>query len=111
METMRYEDVLDGTSDFEIAWAQLMKIMIPITVLRTVPRTGDRGTQERKEQGQRVQAMLNSWEQSVSGVFRPVTAPDTVVYLDNSILEYLQPIYYASYNIAVAMGIFVPSYS
>lgn len=105
LETLRYEDILNGTSDFEIAWTQLMKIMTPITVLRMVPRTGDRGTQERKEQGQRIQDMLTSWQQSVSGVFRPVPAPDTAAYLDNSIVEHLQPLFYSSYNIAVAMGI------
>lgn len=107
-ETLRYEDVLDGTSDFEILWTQLLKIMVPITVLRTVPRTADRGTPERKEEGRRIQELLNNWEQTVSGVFKPVPAPDSFIYLDNSILDYLQPIYYPSFNIAVAMGTSCP---
>lgn len=82
-----------------------MKIMIPITVLRMVPRTGDRGTQERKSRGKRIQEMLAGWEQAVSQTFRPVPPPDTIIFLNNPITEQLEPIYYPSFNIAVAMGI------
>jgi hypothetical protein len=105
LETLTIDDLNNGNSDFEYAWIELMKIMIPVTVLRMVPRTGDRGTPERKAEGRKIQEMLRAWESSLPASFAPVENPDMMMLLDNSILQHLDPIYYSSLNIAIAMGI------
>src|SRR5579871_5662432 len=50
-ETLTIDDLSNGNSEFEYAWTGMMKIMVPVTILRMVPRNGDRGTPERKEKG------------------------------------------------------------
>lgn len=81
-----------------------MKIMVPVTILRMVPRTGDRGTPERKAEGEKIQEMLRVWESSLPASFAPIGNPDMMMLLEDSILQQLQPIYYGSLNIAIAMG-------
>lgn len=83
----------------------MMKIMVPITILRMVPRTGDKGTLERKAEGERIQETLRSWEKSLPASFAPTEAPEMMMILEDSMSHHLQPIYYISLNVAVAMGI------
>jgi Fungal specific transcription factor domain len=105
LETLKCEDYTNGTSDFEEAWIGIMKIMIPIAGLRMIPRTSDRGTLERKIQGQQILDQLGTWEISGMALFQAVEAPATIVILpDFEIREYIEPIYYVSLNHAVAMG-------
>jgi hypothetical protein len=103
-ETLTLEDYTNGNSDFEYAWTEMMKIMVPVTVLRMVPRTGDRGTAERKRDGEKIQEKLQEWERGLPGSFRPIEAPEMMMILDDGMVSQLDPIYYASLNIAVAMG-------
>jgi hypothetical protein len=103
-ETLTLEDYSNGNSDFEYAWTEMMKIMVPVTVLRMVPRTGDRGTAERKREGEKIQEKLRDWERGLPASFQPIEAPEMMMILDDGILLQLDPIYYASLNIAVAMG-------
>ena len=83
----------------------MMKIMVPITILRMVPQTGDKGTPQRKAEGEKIQERLRNWEESLPPNFSPVEAPVMMMILDNPILQILEPIYYISLNVAVAMGI------
>jgi hypothetical protein len=83
----------------------MMKIMVPITILRMVPRTGDKGTPQRKAEGEKIQEKLRIWEESLPASFAPIDPPEMMMILDHSILQHLQPIYYVSLNVAVAMGI------
>ena len=94
----------NGNSEFEYAWIEMMKIMVPVTVLRMVPRTGNRGTPERAAKGEEIQGKLCAWESSLGPSFIPIEPPDTITLLEAPILQYLQPIYYTSLNVAVAMG-------
>jgi hypothetical protein len=107
-ETLTLEDFSNGNSDFEYAWTEMMKIMVPVTVLRMVPRTGDRGTAERKREGEKIQEKLRDWERGLPASFQPIEAPEMMMILDDGILLHLDPIYYASLNIAVAMGTPLP---
>jgi hypothetical protein len=108
IETLTIDDWSNGNGDFEYAWTQMMRIMVPITILRMIPTTGDKGTAERKAEGERIQQKLRDWEISLPGSFSPIDPPEMMMILDDSILQHLQPIYYMSLNIAIAMGIFVP---
>jgi hypothetical protein len=83
----------------------MMKIMVPVTILRMIPRIGDKGTPERKAEGERIQQKLQHWEQSLPPSFAPIDPPEMMIMLDDSILQHLQPIYYNSLNVAIAMGI------
>ena len=104
-ETLTIDDLSDGTSDFEIAWTEMMKIMVPVTVLRMVPRIGDRGTAGRKREGERILGLLRSWEESLPANFMPIEPPAMMEMLNDSILQHLQALYFSSLNVAVAMGI------
>jgi hypothetical protein len=104
-ETLTIDDMYNGNSEFEYAWTEMMKIMVPVTVLRMVPRTGNRGTPERAAKGEEIQEMLRVWENSLPGSFMSIEPPDTSS-IQAQILQHLQPIYYSSLNVAVAMGIF-----
>jgi hypothetical protein len=106
-ETLTIDDMYNGNSEFEYAWTEMMKIMVPVTVLRMVPRTGNRGTPERAAKGHEIQEMLRNWENSLPGSFISIEPPETISLLDAPILQHLQPIFYASHNVAVAMGIFL----
>src|SRR5262245_56892014 len=88
LQTLRYEDFINGTSEFEFAWTELVKIMIPITALRMIPRTSDRGTQIRKAQGEVIQQKLRNWEGLAVTVFQPAPQPNTIVFLDLEIMKY-----------------------
>lgn len=105
LDTLTIDDIYNGNSDFEYMWTEMMKIMIPITILRMVPQTGNRGTEERKAEGQKIQEMLQGWEVSLPPSFMEIEPPETMMLLDTPILQHLQPLYYASLNVAVAMGI------
>jgi hypothetical protein len=83
----------------------MMKIMVPITILRMVPRIGDKGTPQRKAEGEKILEKLRIWEESLPASFAPVEAPAMMMILEDSISHHLQPIYYCSLNVAVAMGI------
>jgi hypothetical protein len=84
----------------------MMKIMVPVTILRMIPRIGDKGTPERKAEAERIQEKLRIWEESLPPSFSPIDPPEMMMILDHdSILEHLQPIYYDSLNVAIAMGI------
>ena len=86
----------------------MMKIMVPITILRMVPRTGDKGTLERKAEGDKIQEKLRAWENSLPPSFAPIRAPEMMMILDDdSITQLLEPIYYVTLNVAVAMGNYV----
>ena len=102
-ETLTLEDFSNGNSDFEYAWTEMMKIMVPVTVLRMVPRTGDRGTAERKRDGEKIQEKLRDWERNLPPSFQPI-APPEMMFLEDGILSQLEPIYYISLNVAIAMG-------
>jgi hypothetical protein len=104
-ETLTVDDMYNGNSEFEYAWTEMMKIMVPVTVLRMVPRTGNRGTPERAAKGDEIQEMLRVWESSLPGSFMPIEPPDTSSLPETPILNHLEPIYYNSLNVAVAMGI------
>jgi len=107
LETLTIDDLSNGNSDFEIAWTEMMKIMVPVTVLRMVPRTGDRGTLERKTEGERILELLRNWENALPPSFIPIESPPLMEMLDDSILQHLQPLYFNSLNVAVAMGIYL----
>jgi hypothetical protein len=99
------EDWTNGTGDFELAWTRMMKIMVPVTVLRMVPRQGDKGTRERKVEGERIQGLLTEWGKSLPGSFAESEGPEMMMILDDEpVLQQLQPLYYSSYNVAVAMA-------
>jgi hypothetical protein len=104
-ESLTIEDFHNGNSEFEYAWTEMMKIMVPITVLRMVPRTGDRGTPERKTQGEKIQEMLRIWKLNLPRSFEPIQPPELMMIIEDSVTQHLQPIYYGSLNVAVAMGI------
>lgn len=97
------EDWTNGTGDFELAWTRMMKIMVPVTVLRMIPRQGDKGTQERKVEGERIQVLLREWSQSLPSSFSEIDGPEMMMILDSSPVQ-LQPLYYSSYNIAIAQA-------
>ena len=107
LETLTIDDLSNGNSDFEIAWTEMMKIMVPVTILRMVPRTGDRGTLERKAEGERILGLLRNWETALPASFIPIEPPAIMDMLDDSILQHLEPLYFNSLNVAVAMGIFL----
>lgn len=86
-----------------------MKIMVPVTILRMVPRHGDRGTPERKEKGQKIQDTLYDWERNLPVSFMEIEAPDLIMFFDDPILRHLQPVYFGSLNVAVAMGNCIPN--
>ena len=109
IDTLTIDDWSNGNSDFEYAWIEMMKIMVPTTILRMVPRNGDKGTPQRKAEGEKIQEKLRVWEESLPVSFAPIEAPDIMMILDDSILQHLQPIYYVSLNVAVAMGISILS--
>jgi hypothetical protein len=106
LDTLTIDDMYNGNSDFEYMWTQMMQIMIPVTILRMVPQTGNRGTEDRKTEGQKIQEMLQQWEVSLPASFMEIDPPETMMLLDTAILQHLQPLYYASLSVAVAMGIF-----
>ena len=81
-----------------------MKIMIPVTVLRMVPQTGNRGTEDRKREFEKIMGMLRDWERGLPASFMSVETPETMSLPTVAILEHLDPIYYGSLNVAVAMG-------
>jgi hypothetical protein len=105
LDTLTIDDMYNGNSDFEYMWTQMMQIMIPVTILRMVPQTGNRGTEDRKTEGQKIQGMLRQWEDSLPASFMEIDPPETMMLLDSAILQPLQPLYYASLRVAVAMGI------
>jgi hypothetical protein len=99
------EDWTDGTGDFELAWTRMMKIMVPVTVLRMIPRQGDKGTTERKAEGERIQALLQEWLQSLPSSFAEIDGPEMMMILDSAPVQtHLEPLYYPTYNIAIAMA-------
>jgi hypothetical protein len=105
IDSLTLQDFSNGNSDFEYAWTEMMKIMVPITILRMIPRQGDKGTSERKEEGERIQGMLRAWEAGLPASFKEVDTPEMMMILeDDEILLHLQPIHYVSHNVAVAMG-------
>lgn len=104
LDTLTVDDMYNGNSDFEYMWTEMMKIMIPVTILRMVPQSGNRGTAERKAEGRKIQELLQGWETSLPPSFMEIEPPETMVLLDNPILQHLQPLYYASLNVAIAMG-------
>jgi hypothetical protein len=91
---------IDGNSEFEFAWNEMMKVMVPITILRMVPHSGDKGTLERKAEGERIHTMLHEWEYTLPPSFASIPSPD------HDIMEppYLTPIYFSSLDVSVAMG-------
>jgi hypothetical protein len=103
-ETLTIEDMSNGNHEFESAWIQLMKIMVPVSVLRMFPTTGDRRTPERKAECERIHELLRRWEVSLPPSFDPIEGPETMMILEDPPAN-LQPIYYATLNVAVAMGI------
>ena len=82
-----------------------MKIMVPVTVLRMVPRNGDRGTLERKRESEKIEEMLRNWERNLPLSFLEIEPPEMMMILDDAILQHLHPTYFGSLNVAVAMGI------
>ena len=105
MGTLTIDDMYNGNSEFEYAWTQMMKIMIPVTVLRMVPQTGNRGTEERKAEFDKIMEMLREWESNLPASFLSIDSPETMTLPPAPILQHLDPIYYGSLNVAVAMGI------
>jgi len=104
------DDWTNGNSDFEYAWTEMMRIMVPITILRMIPRQGDKGTSERQREGERIQGLLTQWEASLPESFREIEQPEMMIILDDEpVLQQLQPLYYISHNVAVAMGNNSPS--
>lgn len=104
IETLSIADMYNGNIEFEYKWTQMMKIMVPVTVLRMVPQTGNRGTDDRKEEYAKIIEMLREWESELPASFLSIESPETMVLPHASILEHLDPIYYGSLNVAVAMG-------
>jgi len=99
------DDWVNGNSDFEYAWTAMMRIMVPITILRMIPRQGDKGTPERQMEGERIQGLLAQWVASLPDSFREIEPPEMMMILDDEpVLQHLQPLYYISHNVAVAMG-------
>ena len=96
----------NGNIEFEYKWTQMMKIMVPVTVLRMVPQTGNRGTDDRKEEYAKIIEMLRDWESELPASFLSIESPETIALPHAAILEHLDPIYYGSLNVAVAMGTF-----
>ena len=107
LETLTIDDYGNGNSDFEYAWSEMLKIMVPIAILRMVPRTSDRGTQERKMEGKRILQMLQDWEDGLPSSFAPIRPPELIVIMEDPISQYLQPIHFGSLNVAVAMGTYL----
>lgn len=105
LETLTIDDMYNGNSDFEYAWTQMMKIMIPVTVLRMVPQTGNRGTEDRKSEFEKIKKMLHEWESNLPASFMSIDSPETTTLPPAAILQQLEPIYYGSLAVAVAMGI------
>jgi len=110
------DDWVNGNSDFEYAWTAMMRIMVPVTILRMIPRQGDKGTAERQREGERIQELLAQWGDSLPDSFTEIEQPEMMMILDDEpVLQHLQPLYYISHNVAVAMGtnppphIFTPS--
>src|SRR5271170_5123427 len=67
-------------------------------------RVGDFGFPDRHEEGEAIQLKLE-WELSLPASFTLVEAPVLLELLDMPILRFLDLIFYANTNIAVAMGI------
>lgn len=101
---MTIDDMYNGNCEFEYAWTQMMKIMIPVTVLRMVPQTGNRGTEDRKREFEKIMEMLTEWEKGLPASFMTIDSPETTSLPNVPILQHLEPIYYGSLNVAVAMG-------
>ena len=102
-------DALDGTTEFELAWMELMRITALIKRIRDRAhlegsRVGDVGFPDRHEEGDEIQLKLLEWELSLPASFMPVEPPLLLELLDLSILQHLKPIFYVNINIAVAMG-------
>jgi hypothetical protein len=109
-EWLTISDSLDGTTEFEMAWMELMRITSLVKKIRDLAhleftRVGDFGFPERHEEGEAIQLKLLEWELSLPASFTPVEPPVPLELLDMPILKLVQPVFYANTNIAIAMGI------
>jgi hypothetical protein len=105
------EDVHNGAVDFEVAWAELMKILARIIELRLAYTTdgtikGQLDTDDRTSSAAEIQCLLRVWERTLPPSFQPTSAPSGTKRFVKSLnlKELSPPIYYRSLNIAVAMG-------
>lgn len=102
-------DALDGTTEFELAWMELMRITALVKGIRDRAhlegtRVGDTGFPNRHEEGEMIQLKLLEWEVSLPVTFMPVDPPLPLELLDLPILQHWDPIFYINTNIAVAMS-------
>jgi hypothetical protein len=105
VEWLTISDSLDGTTEFEIAWASLMNISKVAKKLRDRAhvegtRVGDVGHPNRHEEGEAAQLQLLEWELSLPPSFMTIEPPIPLELFNFP----LEPIFYANTNIAVAMA-------
>ena len=102
-ESANADDIRDGHLDFEIAWVGLMKIVGALVELRVGLEQAD-DTPERRTKGEEISEMLDNWKNSLPQQFRPIEMPEKVKALNPWIPVGMDPIFYSTLNIAVAMG-------
>ena len=106
-------DIRNGNVAVELAWVQLLKIMGRFMELRlnmNIEENFALGSFEYLARGKEIEDMLQNWANNLPECFLPIkTAPKAVQNLQarTAIVQELEPIYYRSLNIAVAMGIIV----
>ena len=81
-----------------------MKIIRDIKVIRDGNKDGYIGDLEAQERGDRVLDMLKDWGDSLPLSFLPVEPPALLHTLDIPLLKTLDPLFYSSTTIAIAMG-------
>jgi hypothetical protein len=102
-ETANGDDIRDGNLDFELALVGLMRVMGSLVELR-VGLGVDDDTPERREKGAQIRAMLKHWKNTLPQQFKPIEMPKEVKFLESCIPTGMNPIFYRSLNMAVAMG-------
>ena len=108
-QMMTVKDRQNGNIEFELAWVELLKIMGRFMELRldmSIVEDLDLGSPEYLARGEEIEEMLRLWEYQLPASFMTIETPRAVQGLEakTSIVQELNPIYYGSLNIAVAMG-------
>jgi len=110
-ESLQLENIdsYNGATEFEIVWMELLKITAQLNIIRDKTHEGeihDIGDQMWHEEGERLLDLLRNWEASLPQSFLPVPPPRPFELLDIPLLQHLEPLFYSSVNVAIAMGIF-----